>query len=138
MITIEEAIQSNDKVIGICMIALAILSFAALWYVFRCEAMTKKRIRKAVAKAEADTRAECRQEYHDKNLDNFMEWMDARIELKKTKAELNTLRKKYDMLYQAAEGCPGVTRAKIIENRGGNHEQHRDHHREPGTGHCEL
>lgn len=116
MITIEEAIQSNDKVIGICMIALAILSFAALWYVIRCEAMTKKRIRKAVAKAEAETRAECHQEYHDKNLDNFMAWMDARIELKKTKAELHELRKKYDLLHQAAEGCPGVTRAKIIEN----------------------
>lgn len=111
-ISIEEALMANDKVIGACVLVLVILSFVAWAFIVRRERRVKKLIRRAVAKAQKEALSQC----HDKALDNFMHWMDCRIELKKTKAELQELRKKYDLLYQAAEGCPGVTRAKIIEN----------------------
>ncbi|MBQ1791527.1 MAG: hypothetical protein II008_15230 [Oscillospiraceae bacterium] len=112
MIPIEEAIQANNKTIGVCLLAFVFLSFVAWVFTIRRERRMKKRIKKAVAKAVQGTHSE----WHDKALENFMHWMDCRIELKKTKAELHELRKKYDLLHQAAEGCPGVTRAKIIEN----------------------
>lgn len=112
MISIEEALMANDKVIGACVLVFVILSFVAWALIVRRERRVKKLIRRAVEKAEA----KARDEFHDKSLENFMRWMDCRIELKRTKAELHELRKKYDLLYQAAEGCPGVTRAKIIEN----------------------
>ena len=113
MITIEEAASSYDTLIGIFILSFVILSFVAWIFTIRRERRMRKRIRKAVVKAEARTRAECHEEYHEKSLDNFMHWMDTRIELKKTKAELQELRRKYDLLRAAAEGCPGVTSAKI-------------------------
>ena len=116
MISIEEAIQSNNRVIGICFLVFILASLVAWVFTIRRERRVKKLIRRAVAKAEARAAEEAKGTIHDQSLDNFIRWMDCRIELKKTKAELNELRKKYDLLHQAAEGCPGVTRAKIIEN----------------------
>lgn len=113
MITIDEAIQANDKVIAICVLVFVILSFVAWVVTIRRERRMKRRIRKAVAKAEVRTRAACHEEYHDKVIDNFMHWMDTRIELKKVTRERDELRRKYDLLRAAAEGCPGVTSAKI-------------------------
>ena len=110
MIPIEEAIQANNKTIGICLLTFVILSFVAWVFTIRRERGMKKRIKKAVAKAVADSRAED----HEKALENFMHWMDTRIELKKVKRERDELKRKYDILYAAAEGCPGVT-AAIIE-----------------------
>ena len=109
MIPIEEAIQANNKTIGICLLAFVILSFVAWVFTIRRERRMKKRIKKAVAKAVADSRADD----HEKALENFMHWMDTRLELKKAKRELDELRRKYDILYKAAEGCPGVTAARI-------------------------
>ena len=109
MIPIEEAIQANNKTIGICLLAFVILSFVAWVFTIRRERRMKKRIQKAVEKAVQG--AEC--EWHDKALENFMRWMDARIALKKATLERDELRRKYDILYAAAEGCPGVTAAKI-------------------------
>lgn len=109
MIPIEEAIQANNKTIGVCLLAFVLLSFVAWVFTIRRERRMKKRIKKAVAKAVQGTHSE----WHDKALENFMHWMDARIELKKTKAELQELRRKYNTLHAAAEGCPGVTAAKI-------------------------
>ena len=113
MITIEEAIQSNNKVIGICFLVFILASFVAWAFTIRRERRVKKLIRRAVAKAEARAAEEAKGTIHDKSLDNFIRWMDCRIELKKTKAELQELRRKYDLLRAAAEGCPGITTAKI-------------------------
>ena len=109
MITIEEAIQSNNKVIGICFLVFILASFVAWAFTIRRERRVKKLIRRAVAKAQKEALSQC----HDKALDNFMHWMDCRIELKKTQAELQELRRKYNTLHAAAEGCPGRTAAKI-------------------------
>lgn len=109
MISIEEALMANDKVIGACVLVLVILSFVAWALIVRRERRVKKMIRRAVAKAQKEALSQC----HDKALDNFMHWMDCRIELKKTQAELQELRRKYNTLHAAAEGCPGVTAAKI-------------------------
>ena len=108
-IPIEEAIQANNKTIGICLLAFVILSFVAWVFTIRRERRMRKRIKKAVAKAVQGTHSE----WHDKALENFMHWMDARIELKKTKRERDELRRKYEILYKAVEGCPGVTAARI-------------------------
>lgn len=113
MITIEEAIQSNNKVIGICFLVFILASFVAWAFTIRRERRVKKLIRRAVAKAEARAAEEAKGTIHDQSLDNFIRWMDCRIELKKTKAELQELRRKYNTLRAAAEGCPGVTAAKI-------------------------
>ena len=109
MISIEEALMANDKVIGVCVLVLVILSFVAWALIVRWKRRVKKLIRRAVAKAQKEALSQC----HDKALDNFMHWMDCRIELKKTQAELQELRRKYNTLHAAAEGCPGVTAAKI-------------------------
>ena len=109
MISIEEALMANDKVIGACVLVFVILSFVAWALIVRRERRVKKLIRRAVAKAQKEALSQC----HDKALDNFMHWMDCRIELKKTQAELQELRRKYNTLHAAAEGCPGVTAAKI-------------------------
>ena len=123
MITIEEAIQSNNKVIGICFLVFILASFVAWAFIVRRERRVKKLIRRAVAKAEARAREETREECHEKALDNFIHWMDTRRELRKTRGELQAardeaadIRRKYDLLSKSAAGCPGVTRAKIIEN----------------------
>ena len=109
MIPIEEAIQANNKTIGICLLAFVVVSFVAWVFTIRREKRMNRRIKKAVDKAVVNYRAED----HEKALDNFMHWMDTRIELKKVKRELDELQRKYDILYKAAEGCPGVTAAKI-------------------------
>ena len=109
MITIEEAIRSNNKTIGICLLAFVALSFVAWVFTIRRERRMKKRIKKAVAKAVQGTHSA----WHEKALENFMHWMDTRIELKKVKRERDELRRKYEILYKAAEGCPGVTAARI-------------------------
>lgn len=113
MISIEEAIQSNNRVIGICFLVFILASFAAWAFTIRRERRVKKLIRRAVAKAEARAREETREECHEKALDNFIHWMDTRIELKKVTRERDELRRKYDLLRAAAEGCPGITSAKI-------------------------
>lgn len=113
MITIDEAIQANDKVIAICVLVFVLLSFVAWAFTVRRERRVKKLIRRAVTKAEARTREETAAQCHEKALDNFIHWMDTRIELKKVTRERDELRRKYDLLRAAAEGCPGVTSAKI-------------------------
>ena len=109
MIPIDEAIRANDKVIGICFLAFVVFTLFAWIFTIRRERRMRKRIKKAVAKAVQGTHSE----WHDKALENFMHWMDARIELKKTKRERDELQRKYDILCKAAEGCPGVTAARI-------------------------
>lgn len=113
MITIDEAIQANNKVIAICVLVFVLLSFVAWVVTIRRERRMKRRITKAVTKAEARAIERTRQECHEKSLDNFIRWMEALRELRKAKAELDQLRRKYDLLRAAAEGCPGVTSAKI-------------------------
>lgn len=113
MITIEEATSSYDALIGIFILSFVILSFVAWIFTIRRERRMRKRIRKAVVKAEARAIERTRQECHEKALDNFIHWMDTRIELKKVTRERDELRRKYDLLRAAAEGCPGVTSAKI-------------------------
>ena len=113
MITIDEAIQANNKVIAICVLVFVLLSFVAWVVTIRRERCMKRRITKAVTKAEARAIERTRQECHEKALDNFIRWMDTRIELKKVTRERDELRRKYDLLRAAAKGCPGVTSAKI-------------------------
>ena len=113
MISIEEAIRANDKVIAICLVTFVALSFVAWVFTIRRERKMSRRIKKAVekavTKAQEDTRAEC----NEKALANFIRWMDASIELKKVRRERDEIRRKYEILYKAAEGCPGVTAARI-------------------------
>ena len=113
MIPIEEAIQSNNKVIGICFMVFVIFSFVAWVFTIRRERRMSRRIKKAVSKAVTkaveDTRVEC----HEKALENFIHWMEALRELRKTQRERDELKRKYEILYKAAEGCPGVTAARI-------------------------
>ena len=113
MIPIDEAIRANDKVIGICFLAFVVFTLLAWIFTIRRERRMKLRIKKAVTKAVKkaveNTRAEC----HEKALENFIHWMDTRIELKRTQLERDELRRKYDLLVKTAEGCPGVTAAKI-------------------------
>lgn len=123
MITIEEAIQSNNKVIGICFLVFILASFVAWVFTIRRERRVKKLIRRAVAKAEARAAEEAKGTIHDQSLDNFIRWMEARRELRQAKDELQEARdeaadyrRKYELLSKSAAGCPGVTRAKIIEN----------------------
>lgn len=113
MITIDEAIQANNKVIAICVLVFVLLSFVAWVVTIRRERRMKRRISKAVTKAEARAIERTRQECHEKALDNFMRWMDTRIELKKVTLERDELRRKYNLLRASVEGCPGVTSAKI-------------------------
>ena len=113
MISIEEAIQSNNRVIGICFLVFILASFVAWAFTIRRERRVKKLIRRAVTKAEARAREETREECHEKALDNFIHWMETLRELKKTKKERDELKRKYDILYQAAEGCPGMTAGRI-------------------------
>lgn len=119
MVSIEEAIQANDRVIGIFLVTFVILSFVAWAFTIRRERRVKKLIRRAVKKA----LEEAKDELHEKSLENFMHWMDTRRELRKTKGELQAARdeaadyrRKYDLLCKSAAGCPGVTGVKIIEN----------------------
>lgn len=123
MITIDEAIQANDKVIAICVLVFVLLSFVAWVVTIRRERRMKSRITKAVTKAEARAIERTRRECHEKALENFIRWMDTLRELRKTRGELQAakdevadIRRKYDLLSKSAAGCPGVTRAKIIEN----------------------
>ena len=113
MIPIEEAILANDKVIAICLVTFVVLSFVAWVCTIRRERRMNRRIKKAVDKAVENTRTECRTEDHEKSLENFMHWMDTLRELKKTQKERDELRRKYEILYKAAEGCPGVTAGRI-------------------------
>ena len=119
MISIGEAIQANNRVIGICVLVFVILSFIAWAFTVQRERRVKQLIRRAVEKAEA----QAGKEYHEKAIENFMHWMDTRRELRKTKDELLAaqdeaadLRRKYDLLQRSVAGCPGVTGVKIIEN----------------------
>lgn len=113
MIPIDEAILANDKVIGICFLAFVVFTLFAWIFTIRRERRMKLRIKKAVdkavTKAVEDTKAEC----NEKSLENFIHWMDTRIELKKVKRERDELKRKYEILHKAAEGCPGVTAARI-------------------------
>lgn len=113
MIPIEEAIQANDRTIGAMLLIFALFAIVALVVTLNRRRMVNRRIRKAVdkavTKAVEDTKAEC----NEKSLENFIHWMDTRIELKKVKRERDDLKRKYEILYKAAEGCPGVTAAKI-------------------------
>lgn len=113
MIPIEEAIQANDKVIGICFLVLVLLSLAAWTFTIRRERNMKRRIKKAVTKAVTKAVNATREECHEKALENFIHWMETLRELKKTQKERDELRRKYDILYKAAEGCPGMTAARI-------------------------
>lgn len=113
MITIDEAIQANDKVIAICALVFVLLSFVAWVVTIRRERRMKRRITKAVTNAEERAIERTRQECHEKALDNFIHWMETLRELKKTQKERDELKRKYDILYQAAEGCPGMTAARI-------------------------
>ena len=106
MITIDEAMRANDKVIAICVLVFVLLSFAAWVVTIRRERRMKRRITKAVTKAEARAIERTRQECHEKAMVNFIHWMDCRIELRKTQAELQELRRKYNTLHAVAEGCP--------------------------------
>lgn len=113
MIPIEEAIRANDKVIGICFLALVVFTFVAWIFTIRRERRMGRRIKKAVAKAVASTRAQVYDECHEKALENFINWMEALRELRKTQKERDELKRKYEILYKSAEGCPGVTAARI-------------------------
>lgn len=113
MITIDEAIQANNRVIGICFMVFILVSIIAWVATIRRERRMRQRIQRAVTKAETRTRERTQEECHEKALENFIRWMEALRELRKTKAELDQLRRKYNLLYQAAEGCPGVTAGKI-------------------------
>ena len=113
MIPIEEAIQANDRTIGAMLLIFALFAIVALVVTLNRRRIMNRRIRKAVdkavTKAVEDTKAEC----NEKSLENFIHWMDTRIELKKVKRERDELKRKYEILYKAAEGCPGVTAARI-------------------------
>ena len=113
MIPIDEAIRANDKVIGICFLVLVILSMSAWIFTIRRERRMQKRVTKAVTKAVAEAVDKTRAECHEKALENFIRWMDTLRELRKTQRERDELQRKYDLLYKAAEGCPGMTAAMI-------------------------
>lgn len=117
-ITIGEAIQANNRVIGICVLVFVILSFVAWVFTVQRERRVKHLIRRAVAKAEAKAAAESKG--HDQSLANFMRWMDTKRELRKANEELQAARdeaadyrRKYELLKQSIAGCPGVTAGKI-------------------------
>ena len=113
MISIEQAAQANDRTIGAMLLIFALFAIVTLAVALNRRRRVTRRIRKAVdkavTKAVEDTRAEC----NEKSLENFIHWMDTRIELKKVTRERDELRRKYDLLRAAAEGCPGITTAKI-------------------------
>ena len=113
MISIEQAAQANDRTIGALLLIFALFAIVTLVVALNRRRRVNRRIRKAVdkavTKAVEDTKAEC----NEKSLENFIHWMDTRIELKQVKRERDELRRKYEILYKAAEGCPGVTAARI-------------------------
>ena len=120
MIPIDEAIRSNNKVIGICLLTFVILSFVAWAFTVRRERRVKKLIRRAVTKAEARTREETAAQCHEKALDNFIHWMETLRQLRITREELRAvkeenadLKRSNELMKKTAAGCPGMTAAKI-------------------------
>jgi hypothetical protein len=120
MITVGEAIRSNNKVIGICLLTFVILSFVAWAFTVRRERRVKKLIRRAVAKAEARTREKTAAQCHEKALDNFIHWMETLRQLRITREELRAvkeenadLKRSNELMKKTAAGCPGMTAVKI-------------------------
>jgi hypothetical protein len=120
MIPIEEAIRSNNKVIGICLLTFVILSFVAWAFTVRRERRVKKLIRRAVTKAEARTREETAAQCHEKALDNFIRWMETLRQLRITREELRAvkeenadLKRSNELMKKTSAVCPGMTAAKI-------------------------
>lgn len=113
LIPIEDAIRSNNRVIGIAILILVVIAAAVLFSVIVHERRDAKRTRRLIAKAEKRVRKECEKESREKGVVMFCNWMDALYELRITKQELeetrnsfSELKSEYDALVETAKGCP--------------------------------
>lgn len=115
LISVETAMKTNDKIVGIMLLCLVALAFAAWVYVglaIRKERnVRKKAIRKAVEKAIAE--AEVKGKEAQAKL--FMRWQSTRAELNSTRDELQAtkdaftaLKGDYDRLCAVADSCPAA------------------------------
>lgn len=112
-ITIDEAIRSNNIVIGIAVLALVLIAAAAWIGVIALERKQQDRARKLAKKAEDKIRAEYDTKLHEKGVEMTGKWLDA-LNAKHTaetqaaywKDRYDALRKEHDDLKRDAANCP--------------------------------
>lgn len=113
LITVDEAIRSNDIVIGIAVLALVLIA-AAMWlFTVTYTKKTAKRINRLVAETEKRVRKECEKEAHQNGVKMFERWAKTRAELAKAQHELEEARNcftalqgDYNRLVETAKDCP--------------------------------
>ena len=112
-ITIEEAVKSNDRVIGLAFVIMVVIVILAIAYVEFKEQKQKRNRDNLVKSIEKQVREQVEKEHHDKDMERFKEWMETRIELRNVKRKLAdvencfiALQQDYNNLARDAENCP--------------------------------
>lgn len=112
-ITIDEAIRSNNIVIGIAVLALVLIAAAAWMGVIALERKQQARARKLTKKAEDKIRAEYEEKLHQKGVEMTGKWLDAltaqhnaETQAKHWKEMYDALKKEHDDLKRDAANCP--------------------------------
>lgn len=113
LITVDEAIRSTDTIIGMSILLIVMIAFIMWLMVISHTRIIKKRTVKQIAEAEEAIRKQCSIEAKAREDKLFRKWMDTRLALRKTTAELDEvnaafkeLSKKYDSLAETAKNCP--------------------------------
>jgi len=120
-ISVETAMQTNDKIVGIMVICMAALALAAWVYVGLALRKERKARKKAIRKAVEKALAEAEEKGKDAQAKLFLRWQTTRSELNSTRDELTAtkdalvaLKGDYDRLCAVADGCPAAgTRGKL-------------------------
>lgn len=120
-ISVETAMQTNDKIVGIMLLCMVALALAAWVYVGLAVRKERKARKKAIRKAVEKALAEAEEKGKDAQAKLFLRWQTTRSELNSTRDELTAtkdalvaLKGDYDRLCAVADGCPAAgTRGKL-------------------------